>query len=48
MEKNNLISEYTFENFIVRTTNMFAHTAALAVAKEPGKAYNPLFIYGKF
>jgi chromosomal replication initiator protein len=46
MEKNNLISEYTFENFIVGTTNMFAHAVALAVASEPGKVYNPLFIYG--
>ncbi len=39
-------SEYTFENFIVGNSNKFAHAAALAVATEPAKQYNPLFIYG--
>ena len=39
-------SEYTFENFIVGNSNKFAHAAALGVASDPGKRYNPLFIYG--
>lgn len=39
-------SEYTFENFIVGNSNKFAHAAALAVATNPAKQYNPLFIYG--
>ena len=38
---------YTFENFIVGSSNKFAHACALGVVKNPGnKAYNPLFIYG--
>jgi chromosomal replication initiator protein len=36
----------TFESFVVGSNNNFAHSAAMAVAKEPGKAYNPLFLYG--
>ncbi len=38
--------DYTFENFITGPSNKFAHAAALNVAANPGKAYNPLFIYG--
>ncbi len=38
--------EYTFDTFIVGSSNKFAHAAALAVAANPAKAYNPLFIYG--
>ena len=38
--------EYTFENFIVGSSNKFAHAACLAVADRPAGAYNPLFIYG--
>ena len=38
--------EYTFDTFIVGSSNKFAHAASLAVATNPGKAYNPLFIYG--
>lgn len=38
--------EYTFDNFIIGPSNRFAHAAALNVANNPGKAYNPLFIYG--
>lgn len=37
---------YTFENFVVGSSNQFAYTAALSVAEKPGKIYNPLFIYG--
>lgn len=43
----NLNSEYTFDSFIVGNSNRFAFTAARAVAEKPGKAYNPLFLYGK-
>ena len=43
----NLNSEYTFDSFIVGDSNRFAFTAARAVAEKPGKAYNPLFLYGK-
>jgi len=45
--ESNLIDKYTFENFIVGDTNRLAKTAAFAVAEQPGKIYNPLFIYGK-
>lgn len=38
--------EYTFENFIVGSSNKFAHAASLAVAANPAGAYNPLFLYG--
>jgi chromosomal replication initiator protein len=41
-----LIPEYTFESFIVGPSNQFAYTAAKSVAENPGKNYNPLFIYG--
>ncbi|MFA5104720.1 MAG: chromosomal replication initiator protein DnaA [Candidatus Margulisiibacteriota bacterium] len=37
---------YTFENFVVGHGNRFAQAAALAVSESPGKAYNPLFLYG--
>ena len=39
--------EYTFDRFVVGSTNKFAFTAAVKVANEPGGAYNPLFIYGQ-
>jgi chromosomal replication initiator protein len=42
----NLNPNYTFENFVVGSSNQFAHAAALAVAKNPAKSYNPLYIYG--
>ncbi|MGH9550515.1 MAG: chromosomal replication initiator protein DnaA, partial [Terriglobales bacterium] len=42
----NLNSKYTFETFVVGSNNQFGHSAALAVAKSPGQAYNPLFLYG--
>ncbi len=38
--------EYTFENFIVGSSNKFAHAACIAVADKPAQDYNPLFIYG--
>ena len=37
---------YTFESFVVGSSNQFAYTATLRVAEKPGKQYNPLFIYG--
>jgi len=41
-----LIPEYTFESFIIGGSNQFAYTATKTVAENPGKNYNPLFIYG--
>ncbi len=38
--------KYTFDTFVVGTSNRFAHAVSLAVAEVPAKAYNPLFIYG--
>lgn len=39
-------TKYTFDNFVVGKSNQLAHAAARAVADNPGKTYNPLFIYG--
>ncbi len=44
--RNNLNPKYTFENFIVGSSNKFAQAAACSVAENPGKMYNPLFLYG--
>ena len=41
-----LSPNYTFDRFIVGPSNQFAHAASTAVARNPGEAYNPLFIYG--
>lgn len=43
-ETTNLIDEYTFDSFVVGESNRFAHAAAQAVARQPGKAYNPLVL----
>ncbi len=44
--RSTLNPKYTFDTFVVGNSNRFAHAAALAVGNEPGKAYNPLFLYG--
>jgi len=43
---NTLNPKYSFDTFVVGSSNQFAHAAALAVAEKPSKAYNPLFLYG--
>ena len=45
-DNSSLKEKYTFENFVMGPSNRFAHAAALAVVKSPGKVYNPLFLYG--
>ena len=42
----NLNLKYKFDNFVVGSSNKFAYAVSVAVAKDPGKQYNPLFIYG--
>lgn len=44
---SNLNPNYTFSSFVIGDSNRFAQTAAVAVAEQPGKVYNPLFIHGK-
>jgi chromosomal replication initiator protein len=41
-----LNAKYSFDNFVIGSSNRFAHAAAVAVAEAPAKAYNPFFIYG--
>ena len=45
-KETNLNSKYTFDSFIVGSSNQLAHAAAIAVGKNTGSIYNPLFIYG--
>ena len=44
--ESNLIPNYTFDNFIVGSSNSFAQRTALAVAEKPGQMFNPFFLYG--
>ncbi len=46
-ETSRLNPKYTFETFVIGSSNRFAHAAAVAVAEQPAKAYNPLFVYGE-
>jgi chromosomal replication initiator protein len=43
---SNLTGRYTFESFVVGSSNRLAHAACQAVAESPARAYNPLFLYG--
>ncbi len=46
LKEANLNTEYTFDTFVVGSSNNLAHAASLAVAESPGEIYNPLYIYG--
>ncbi|WP_420176967.1 chromosomal replication initiator protein DnaA [Luteococcus sp. OSA5] len=46
-DADRLNPKYTFETFVIGSSNRFAHAAAAAVSEAPGKSYNPLMIYGE-
>ncbi len=46
VKQSNLNPRFTFNSFVIGSSNRFAYAACLAVAESPAKAYNPLFIYG--
>ena len=46
LEDGRLNAKYTFDTFVIGSSNRFAHAAAVAVAEQPARAYNPLFVYG--
>ncbi len=46
-EPARLNPKYTFDTFVIGASNRFAHAAAVAVAEQPARAYNPLFVYGE-
>ncbi len=46
-EQSRLNPRYTFDTFVIGSSNRFAHAAAVAVGEAPGKAYNPLLVYGE-
>jgi chromosomal replication initiator protein len=45
--ESRLNPKYTFETFVIGSSNRFPHAAAVAVAEAPGRAYNPLLVYGE-
>lgn len=45
-DQTRLNNKYSFDNFVIGSSNRFSHAAAVAVAEAPAKAYNPLFVYG--
>jgi len=47
VDTSRLNPKYTFDTFVIGSSNRFAHAAAIAVAEVPAQAYNPLFIYGE-
>jgi chromosomal replication initiator protein len=46
LDENTVSQRYNFANFIVGSSNQFCHAAALQISENPGKTFNPLFIYG--
>lgn len=45
-DETNLNEKYTFENFVIGTSNEYAASAAISASEQPGRIYNPLFLYG--